>query len=436
MGVWSVGITANDTARDLYGEYTAAFFHLDVAEAVNRIDTYVRRMMFDETDTDEWCNYMYSLADFMWKKGILTEDVRRKVLQMIDSGFGLESWMEAGIKTLNARKKKLEEFKHQILSAMPEKRRIKPNAHTKRIFEDGDLIAIQLQTKGKDYTGNHIKAMSTQDFHSLDGKYILIQMIQCFASWTSAIVPEVKDYWAIFRLFDGVYDQIPDNIDIHDLKDASFLPEAMSPLFTCESSMIYFMKRKFKMLGCYKDEIRPYLGKKAGSIHFGIHNIHHNPDSDFLASMGKEMVCSLFSESFDCVEEIIRKTNRFCRYHYHESSEANEHRFLQEERNITRNIRDALTNHGVILQITYGIRLGIVTVTGHRIDNLYIIGQFQSNGFGTKLLEYALSYTGRQAYLDVPHGHAKLLHICEKLGMKRCETANSEFIRMVFDPQV
>jgi hypothetical protein len=26
--------------------------------------------MFDETDEEEWCNYYYSLADYMWKHGI------------------------------------------------------------------------------------------------------------------------------------------------------------------------------------------------------------------------------------------------------------------------------------------------------------------------------------------------------------------------------
>jgi hypothetical protein len=56
------------------------------------------------------------------------------------------------------------------LSTSPERKKIKPDAHTKRIFEDGDLIAIQLQTSGKPYTCNHQKEISYDEFHSMDGK--------------------------------------------------------------------------------------------------------------------------------------------------------------------------------------------------------------------------------------------------------------------------
>ena len=42
------GITANDTAKDLYIEYSAAFYKYDVEEALKRIDHYIRSEMFDE----------------------------------------------------------------------------------------------------------------------------------------------------------------------------------------------------------------------------------------------------------------------------------------------------------------------------------------------------------------------------------------------------
>jgi hypothetical protein len=71
-----------------------------------KIDEYVRREMFDESDQEEWCNYYYSLADFMWKKGILTDDVREKAIEMIDTEFGLELWAEAGAKNTFLRGKR------------------------------------------------------------------------------------------------------------------------------------------------------------------------------------------------------------------------------------------------------------------------------------------------------------------------------------------
>ena len=45
-------------------------------------------------------HYYYSLADYMWKKGILTDEVGEKAAAMINSGFGLDIWEKAGEKTL------------------------------------------------------------------------------------------------------------------------------------------------------------------------------------------------------------------------------------------------------------------------------------------------------------------------------------------------
>ncbi len=78
MGAWSESITGNDTAEDLLYEYPAAFLKYEPEEAVSKIDQYVRENEFDESEPEEWCNYVYSLADYMWKKGILTDEVKEK----------------------------------------------------------------------------------------------------------------------------------------------------------------------------------------------------------------------------------------------------------------------------------------------------------------------------------------------------------------------
>ena len=87
----------------------------DVETALKMIESYVQKD-FDLDDELELCNYVYSLADFMWKKGILTEDVRNRALEMIDSDFGLEIWEESGEKILQKRKAVLEKFRKQLIS--------------------------------------------------------------------------------------------------------------------------------------------------------------------------------------------------------------------------------------------------------------------------------------------------------------------------------
>ena len=56
MGAWSVSVTGNDMARDLKMDYSCAFYRWGES-AADKIDEYIRTR-FDETDPEEWCNYV------------------------------------------------------------------------------------------------------------------------------------------------------------------------------------------------------------------------------------------------------------------------------------------------------------------------------------------------------------------------------------------
>lgn len=430
MGTWNTNITGNDTAKDLYIEYSAAFYKYDVEEALEKIDFYIRTEMFDESDQEEWCNYIYSLADYMWKKGILTDSIRNKAIEMIDGGFGLDLWEEAGQKILNSRKQKLTEFKDKILSPQPKKKKIKPNVHTERIFNDGDIIAVQLQTAEKPYTEQKTKPLSDEDFHEYDGKYVLMQLVKCYASWTSRIAPEVKDYWACFRLFDGVYDVVPDNIDPQNLKDALIYESGkLFSVFTCESSVFYFKRRNYKVICNRKDLLLGLDTNSNNCIFWGINKPWLNPDSQIIAAMGNEVGCTEFTGTDEQLEHICRFSNRYGRFDYSRSREENEARYIAEESIITERIQRAILNGGKLYSIFLGREIGIVTVEKGHIDNLYIEGKYQNNGFGTRLLEYVLSIEKGEVYIDVPVSNKVLMHICEKLGLKK-KTENELTVRM------
>ena len=431
MGTWNTSITGNDTAKDLYIEYSAAFYKFDVEEALKRIDNYIRAEMFDESDEEEWCNYIYSLADFMWKKGILTDSIRNKAVEMIDSGFGLELWQEAGQKTLNSRKKKLAEFKEKLLSPQLPKKKIKPNVYTERIFDDGDIIAVQLQTVGKPYTEQKSKPISEEDFHNFDGKYVLMQLVNCYASWTSSIVPEVKDYWACFRLFDGIYDTVPKDVDLLSLKDALIHQgQKISSIFTCESNMFYFKRRNHKVICNRKDLLSGLDTNSNNSIFWGINKPWSNPDSQIIAAMGNEVVYKEFTGTDEQLAHICRFSNRYGRFDYSMSREENEARYIAEETIIVDRIQRVVSGGGKLYSITFGREIGIVTVDNGHIDNLYIEGRYQRNGFGTRLLKYVLSIVTREAYIDVPVSNKALMRICDKLGLEK-KSENELTVRMI-----
>lgn len=295
MGTWDNSVTGNDTAQDLKSEYQAAFFYNDVETALRKIDDYMGGAETAESDPQEWCDYYYSLADFMWSKGILTNTVKDEALRLIDSGFGLELWEDAGQKALEGRKRALQKFRKKITSPQPPKKKISIRMYTKPVFETGDVLTFQLQTADKTYTGRR-QNVSERDFKEADGKYIAIRKIGNHVSCVSVIEPAVRDIWPIFQLYNKVFDKPPHLQDVIHLSSAEF-PSGYSRgnpdgLFLCEGSLFYFRKRKHDILGndqkdieelCNKYDVdKRYTSNQIVSIFFGVNTPYNNADEDFV----------------------------------------------------------------------------------------------------------------------------------------------------------
>lgn len=277
MGTWNVSISGNDTAQDLKSEYQAVFFYNDVETALAKIDAYVRSM-FDESDEEEWCNYYYSLAEYMWKHGILTDPVRNCAISMIDSGFGLELWADAGTKTLEKRKKALAEFRDKLLSPQPPKKKIRIDLHMTPIFEVGDLIAIQIKTADKHYLNK--SKFTEETFRDCDGKYVVIRKVCDDISYTSYVEPNVRDIWVRFQLYKRVFDTCPTAEQLSNIPWAK--AENTNGSFICESSMFYFKKRNYTVIGKNEIDLDFAFNNIINVYSFGINKPWYNADTQIL----------------------------------------------------------------------------------------------------------------------------------------------------------
>ena len=282
MGTWSTSITGNDTAQDLIPEYQAAFYYYDLETALSKIDQYVRSQGIDEQDKEEWCNYYYSLAAFMWKNGILTEDVKGNVIKMIDDKFGLEVWTGSGNRVLNKRVKALSELREKMLSPLPAKKKININLYLNSIFETGDIIAFQLKTFDKEYITklSNCKPHFDEDFFKkADGKYVVVRKLYDNISYRSGIVPEVADHWAVFQLYSKIFDKVPDVSELKGVKWAKTGEDFGK--FVCESSLLYFKKRNYSIIGKDTKNIAIASIKKKNKTHifFRINKSHYNADT-------------------------------------------------------------------------------------------------------------------------------------------------------------
>lgn len=244
----------NDTAGDLKDEYRVAFACYDVDEAVRLLDEFFRNEYLD--DEDEYPNYIYSLALFMYNNGFLTEDVRKRAIDCINQNKGLDIYAESGEKVLKGRIKILSDFKTRITSQMPQKKKIKLNVNNVPIFTVGDMIALKLNTDRQ--LVNNFARVDVETFHSMNGKYFVIQKIADNISWTSRINTSVHDIWPRFMLYDYLGDTIPLTDGVKNLGPVYNTKKIFNFLFTdpyifyCESKMYHFKKRDYCVIGNYE----------------------------------------------------------------------------------------------------------------------------------------------------------------------------------------
>lgn len=286
MGSWSVSINGNDTAEDLKSEYQAAFYYYDVNTALEKIFMYVNQIGINETDEEEWCGFYYSLADFMWKKGILTDAIKHKCVSMIDSGFGLENWKESGEKILNKRLKVLAEFRKKITSPQCNSKKIKIDMHLNSVFDVGDIVAFQLKTEDKKFLSDC--CFSEEFFKLCDGKYIVIKKVEDHISYQSQVVSEVADHWIVFKLYNKIFDTCPTLLDLESVGWAESKKRIHnnqpSQTFVCESNVYYFKQRNYRIVAkdndCKEDYANYFNAQE--HIFFAINRKHYNADTQYI----------------------------------------------------------------------------------------------------------------------------------------------------------
>lgn len=259
----------------------------------------MRAQGFDENDKEEWCNYYYSLALFMWEKGILTNQVRNQAIKMINEGFGLELWAEAGKSIFQKRTKVLADLKEKLLSPQPEKKKISIKLHLNPIFKVGDIVAFRLRTDDKSYLAKE-SCFDESFFAHANGKYVVARKVSDHISYRSDIVPEVKDHCAVLQLYSKMFESVPDMSELKKLNWAK-TGEPFG-VFVCESSLSYFKKRDYQILGNDLKGITFVKMKSKWNTHvfFSINKPHYNADTLIINAILKKIERESFCQKSTC----------------------------------------------------------------------------------------------------------------------------------------
>lgn len=216
MSIRHPGIYGNDTASSLYSEYVAVFSRNEPVLAVAKLDRYVR----NEFHPEDWPDYVFSLAEFMWGRGILTDEIRDRAVALVDSGAGLLLWEEAGPALFQERRQELSAFRRRISGPQPRCKRVRVQMQTKPLFCSGDVIALQLRTARQPYEFSpavYPSGIDEKQFRSYDGKWIAIRKVEDHIGYASVVEPAVRDIWPVFQLYGKIFDEKPCMADLKDV---------------------------------------------------------------------------------------------------------------------------------------------------------------------------------------------------------------------------
>ena len=203
---------------------------------------------------------------------------------MLDSGFGLEVWAESGASVLNKRKTVLDKFREKLLSEQPARKKLRIDLYMTPVFEKGDLIALQLKTADKQYLPKN-SLFSEDFFRACDGKWIVLRKLWDEVSYTSAIVPTVKDIWPRFQLYGKIFDECPRPEQLVGLPFTK-CKYGKHGVFGTEGSMFCFKKRNAVIIGQNFEQLDEACYRKNydinDSFYFRINTSFKNADTDMI----------------------------------------------------------------------------------------------------------------------------------------------------------
>ena len=154
MGSWGTALYSNDTASDVRDICNEVYPLVGIEEG-NRIimkefDEIIRSDVIDNDNASFW----FALADWQWKHGVLSDDVRVKATALLSDHAGIDEWEEDGTAAdVRKRIKVMDELLTQINSPMPPVK-IKKARMLKPRHNIGDIVVLRTCSRDHKY-GEH-----------------------------------------------------------------------------------------------------------------------------------------------------------------------------------------------------------------------------------------------------------------------------------------
>ena len=236
MGVWGSGIYSNDTASDVRDTCQEIFAFVSLEEGNRIIFEEYKDMLDMNLMDDDYASFWYALADWQWKHGMLTDEIRDKTLKLLDNYTGLSEWeADASKATAKKRKDVLDKLKEQLLSPQPPFKKPKANL-MKPKHKPGDIVifksldhpiwdGIKLDSPFLLYIDNNRHIRDVQEESRLDisfqNKYMALLCVGSVFEKRYNRYLNIMDEHSVYAVYDYLSDTEP---TLESLRSVGFLP--------------------------------------------------------------------------------------------------------------------------------------------------------------------------------------------------------------------
>lgn len=238
MGCWGTGLYCNDIAEDVLDMCREIFPFLTVEEGIKMVIEEYKEIL-DAPEDEEYANFWYVFSDYLWKHGVLTDEIKNHTLKLLEQKAGMEIWYEDASKSdIKKRLAVLEKLGNQLKSQMPQPK-IPKGRLSKPKFKAGDIVIFKVKEKEEmdeewftiedaayphRYADSKI-SQTPKDFKTTPleayGKYMAILCIGSTKEQHSQYLPDLYDEKSVYVYYDYMGDSEP---TVEELSKCGFVP--------------------------------------------------------------------------------------------------------------------------------------------------------------------------------------------------------------------
>ena len=236
MGSWGTALYSNDTSSDVRDMCNEVYPLVGIEEGTKLILKEYADIVDSDIIDNDYADFWFALADWQWKHGILTDEIKSKVIILLEAHTGIDEWEGSDIKK---RLVVMEKLLNQLKMPQPEIKIPKAKI-AKPKHKPGDIIIVRTCNKDYEYAETVYNIDVCRDsylyvpdisekvanelcppFEAYD-KYFALLCVGTEKIVHSQYVSDVFDEYSVYVFYDYIGDNKP---SIEQLTQCGFLPQ-------------------------------------------------------------------------------------------------------------------------------------------------------------------------------------------------------------------